>query len=114
MIETGIATLAYSAAIYKNKEIEPERKPSLHYQNIICGASGLLLSSKINKFINKYQEPLCKILEKRNIVKINNLINGIKIAVPMIIFTLILRLFIPIISTPLSTLIESKRNKHHN
>lgn len=61
--------------------------------------------------MTKYQEPLCLELEKRNIPKMNNLITGIKIAVPIVVFSSILRFIIPVLATPISSYIEKYRLK---
>ena len=111
ILETSVATLCYSACIYQNKSIEKERKPALHYQNWIGGAAGILLGSRINKFVNKHKDSLCKELQKRNIYKCNNVIKGVQVALPLVIFSALLRFIIPVISTPISTKLERIRNK---
>ena len=114
MLETTIATIAYSASIALNNKIEKERKPSMQYQNIICGTSGIILSSKVNKFINKHKVGICNELAKRNIDKVNNIIKGFQVALPLIIFSTILRFIIPVISVPISTKIEEIRKDKNN
>lgn len=110
--ETTVATGFYSLFIQKNKKIEKERKPALHYQNIICGVAGILLANKVNKSIQKHQTNIIKILEQNKSIKNPaGLVNGLKIAMPVIIFTSIVRFFIPVISTPISSKITEIQDK---
>lgn len=113
ILETSVATLCYSIAIQNNSKIEKDRKPALHYQNWICGGAGILFGSAINKFINKYKNEICTNLEKngKNIDKLHNVIKGVQVALPLIIFSTLLRYIIPVISTPISTYLERGR-KH--
>lgn len=113
ILETIVATTCYSGAIYLNKDIEGKRKPAMHYQNWICGASGILLGSSLNKMINKYKVNICSSLEYRtNIPKLHNVIKGVQVAIPLIIFSTLLRFIAPVLSTPISTHIERVRQKN--
>lgn len=113
ILETIAATACYSTAIYFNKDIEKKRKPAMHYQNWICGASGIILGSSLNKIIDKYKVGICKHLEdKSSIPKLHNVIKGVQVAVPLIIFSTFLRFIMPVISTPISTHIERMRLKN--
>lgn len=117
IIETTVATTCYSGAIYLNKNIEQKRKPAMHYQNWICGISGILLGSALNKLIDKYKIEICKNLKgKNNILKLHNVIKGVQVAIPLIIFSTLLRFIMPVLSTPISTHIERfrLRNKKLN
>lgn len=112
--ETTIATGLYSYFIEKNKDIEKERKPALQYQNIICGIAGATLANKVNNSIQKHQAEIIKALNSnKNIKNPESLINGLKIAMPMIVFTSIIRFLIPVISTPISSKIhELQENRN--
>lgn len=112
--ETTIATGLYSYFIEKNKDIEKERKPALQYQNIICGIAGATLANKVNSSIQKHQAEIIKALNSnKNIKNPESLINGLKIAMPMIVFTSIIRFLIPVISTPISSKIhELQENRN--
>src|SRR5574344_2476160 len=115
ILETTIATGCYSVAIQKSNTIEKDRKPALHYQNWICGASGIIFGASINKVVDKYKTSICKNLEnKTNIYKLHNVIKGVQVAIPLIIFSTLLRFIAPVLSTPISTYIERIRRKHEN
>ena len=111
VLETIVATTSYSVAIVQNKKIERERKPAMHWQNIISGVVGIFVSSKINKIIQKSQNRICKELENSNIYKVNNVINGVRVAVPLIIFSTLLRFIVPVLATPISTFLVKNNNK---
>ena len=113
--ETAVATGMYAFFIDKNKKIEKERKPALQYQNLICGVAGATMANGVNKSIQKHQAEIIKVLQKdKNIRNPEGLINGLKIAMPVIIFTSIIRFLIPVISTPISSRmheIQERRKK---
>ena len=105
--ETVIATGAYSFFIEHNDKLEKERKPALQYQNIICGLAGILVASKVNDTIHKHQEKIIEVLKNnKNIHRPDKIINGLKIAMPVIIFTSVVRFLIPVIATPISSKIN--------
>lgn len=115
--ETTVATGMYAYFIEKNKKIEKERKPALQYQNLICGVAGATLANGVNNSIQKHQAKIIESLKKnKNIQNPEGLINGLKIAMPVIIFTSIIRFLIPVISTPISSRmheIQEKNKQHH-
>lgn len=113
--ETTIATGLYSYFIEKNKDIEKDRKPALQYQNIICGVAGATMANGVNKSIQKHQAEIIKALKRnKTIQNPEGLINGLKIAMPVLVFTSIIRFFIPVISTPISSRIhEIEEKKKH-
>ena len=105
--ETIIATGAYSFFIEHNDRLEKERKPALQYQNIICGLTGILVASKVNDIIQTHQEKIIKVLKKnKNIHRPDKIINGLKIAMPVVIFTSVVRFLIPVLATPISSKIN--------
>lgn len=112
IFESLVATSSYSIAIASNNKIEKDRKPAMHWQNIISGGTGILLGAKINKMIQGAQDKICKHVGLRNIDKVNNVINGIKVAVPLIVFSTLLRFVVPVIATPISTMLtKNKKDK---
>ena len=54
ILDTTIATGCYSVAIQKSNTIEKDRKPALHYQNWICGASGIIFGANRQEKVLKY------------------------------------------------------------
>ena len=105
--ETAIAPGAYSFFIEHNDKLEKERKPALQYQNIICGLAGILVASKVNDIIYKHQEKIIEVLKNnKNIHRPDKIINGLKIAMPVVIFTSVVRFLIPVIATPISSKIN--------
>ncbi len=110
--ETTIATGLYSYFIEKNKTIEKERKPALQYQNIICGVAGAILANGVNSSIQKHQAKIIEELKKdKSIKNPEQLISGLKIAMPLIVFTSIIRFLIPVISTPISSRMHEMQDK---
>lgn len=113
--ETIVATGLYDVFIKHNKHLENDRKPALRYQNAICGIAGIALSSSVNKSISKHQEGIINALKKNKTLKNpEEFINGLKIAMPVVVFTSIIRFLIPVISTPISAKIREKRGNWYN
>lgn len=114
MAETIIASSAYAASIQMSNGIDKDRKPAMQYQNLICGTSGIILSSGINKFISKHKNRLCEELARRNIPKVDNIIKGVQVALPLLIFSSLLRYVIPVVSVPISTRLEQLRKDKYD
>ena len=114
--ENIIASGMYAYFIDKNKDIEKERKPALQYQNLMCCVAGATLANKVNSSIQKHQAGIIEALKRNKSLKNpEGLINGLKIAMPVIVFTSIIRFLIPVISTPISSRItEYQDKKKHN
>lgn len=113
--ETLIATGAYSFFIQNNDKLEKERKPALQYQNVMCGLAGVLIATKVNSFTQKHQEKIIEILNKNNTIhRPDKLINGLKIAMPVVIFTSVVRYLIPVIATPISSKINEIKEQMFN
>ena len=96
------------------KTIEKERKPSMQWQNGICGVIGISIGTKLNKIIEKHKQAICKELEHKNIVKVNNVTKGVQIAVPLIITSALMRYIVPVWATPLSTWLTRKGKRNCN
>lgn len=111
LLESSFATACYAISIHTNKKIEKERKPAMQWQNGICGVFGLLASGFINKGINNYKEAIIKELSIKNIDKVNNVIKGVQIALPLAITSICMRYLVPVISVPISTYLTKNKKK---
>lgn len=114
LTESSFATLCYMGAIQVNDSIPKERKPSMQYQNAICGATGVLVSGKIDKLITGGKEKICKELNGKNIPKINNIVRGVRVLVPLVIVSFFLRFFMPTIAVPISTAINKMKKVNNS
>ena len=74
------------------------------------------LANKVNSSIQKHQAGIIEALKRNKSLKNpEGLINGLKIAMPVIVITSIIRFLIPVISTPISSRItEYQDKKKHN
>ena len=115
IIETGFAGLCYCTFTYFNKNLDEKRKPAIMWQNILGCVFGITISKKIDNSINGFRNNLCKEMTNlKQINKVDKVINGVKIAVPLITTATITRIAIPILLVPISTKIEQLRLKHKN
>lgn len=115
IIETGFAGICYCTFTYFNKNLDEKRKPAIMWQNILGCIFGITVSKHIDNSINGFRNNLCKnISNLKNINKVDKIINGVKIAVPLITTATITRVIIPILLVPISTKIEQLRIKHKN
>ena len=102
-IESVFAGICYIGAIQSSKTIPEERKPSQHFQTIIGTGAGMLISKKLDNWAKKHQEQICKELELLNIPKSKNVLQGIRVLIPMLITTAILRFGVSVLSVPISS-----------
>jgi len=103
ILETFSAGLCYCGAIQLQNNLPKERKPSLMWQAILGCIAGMSVSKALDGFINKHKELLCKELEKKNIPKVNNVIKGTRVFVPLVTSALVTRYAIPVILVPISS-----------
>lgn len=116
LVSTVLSSL-YVFNTSKSKTIEKDRKPALITNMAlvwgISTVSGYLLDNSINKkfdkFLNKVNIFNSKNIEFKakngNIVKtvpLKNIVNGLKIAKGLVIFSMMYRYFGPVIATPLA------------
>ncbi len=113
LVESGYTTFCYVMATQLDRKIPEKRKKPLIYQSLIGGAVGILISKKIDDFAKKHNNKICEELEKLNIPKAKNTVRGMRILLPILITTIILRYLVSVASVPLSTLL-SRINKNEN
>lgn len=103
IVESCYTTLAYMGATQFNNKIPKERKKPMIYQSLIGGVAGLILSKKLDNCVKGHTSIICKELEKMNIPKGKNVVQGARILFPMLINTLVMRYIISVLSVPVSS-----------
>jgi uncharacterized membrane protein len=111
IIESAYTTVAYVGATQFNNKIPKERKKPLIWQSLIGGVVGLIASKKLDDFTKKHNQKLCVELEKLNLPKGKNIVQGARVLMPLIVTTLIMRYAVSVLSVPLSTKITERQNK---
>lgn len=115
IVETAICGLCYCGAIYSNKKLNKDRKPALYYQTVLGCLCGMSVSKYIDNKIIKFKENVClELKNKNNIKNIEKVINGFRIAIPLLTVATITRFAIPTMIVPISTKIAEIKNKNNN
>ena len=94
LLSGTVCTGSYIYATAHDKYIPKEQKPILQYQNVINGVAGITISAGLNQWAYKKTEKIIKCLDKRVFKESSNIINGIRIAVPIVITSAVMRLLI--------------------
>ena len=113
LIETAFATACYVHSTNKRKEIPPEQRRVLQYQNILGGVAGIALGGYLNKKVTKFANKLAPKVDK-NIVDIHKVESGIRIFLPLAVVSCIMRLAIPVLTAQMSTMIEDRNRAKKN
>ena len=113
LIETAFATACYVHSTNKRKEIPPEQRRVLQYQNILGGVAGIALGGYLNKKVTKFANKLAPKVDK-NIVDIHKVESGIRIFLPLAVVSCIMRLAIPVLTAQMSTMIEDRNHAKKN
>lgn len=112
IVETAFSGMCYCGAIYTNKKLDKNRKPALYWQTILGCLFGMTISKCIDNSINSFKNNICNSLKnKSNIKHVDKIINGFRIAIPLITVATITRFAIPTLLVPLSTKFEERRKK---
>lgn len=92
LINSGVCTASYIYATAHDKKIPKERKPILQWQNIINFVAGVVISAKLNKWASKKGEEVIKHLKPEVIKGFEDVVTGARIAIPMVVTSLVFRL----------------------
>lgn len=94
LLSGTVCTGSYIYATAHDKYIPKEQKPILQYQNVINGVAGITISAGLNQWAYKKTEKIIKCLDKRVFKESSNIVNGIRISVPIVITSAVMRLLI--------------------
>lgn len=94
LVSSGVCTLSYCWATEHDKHIPRQQKGLLQVQNIVNGAVGILLSAKLSKYAYNKTEQVIKKLNPKLIKDCDTVINGARIAVPIAITSVVMRLLV--------------------
>lgn len=111
LIEATVCTGSYIYATATDKNIPKEQKPVLQWQNIINGVAGVAVSSKLNKWVSKKGEEVIKDLKPEHIKDFKNVVDGVKVGLPILMTSLVMRYAVSTLSVPISTITKKAYNK---
>lgn len=112
-LETLVSTGCYIYATQKQKNIPPEQKKVLQWQNILGGVAGMFLGSFLNRKVSKFADKLAPKIDK-NICDVHKIEAGLKVGLPLVATACVMRLLVPVVSAQASTMIEDYRRAKKN
>ena len=110
LIESAVCTGSYVYATATNKKIPEEQKPILQWQNILNGVIGIAVSRQLNKWISKKGAEVVKGLKPELIKDFDNVVTGVKVGLPILMTSLVMRFGISYLSVPMSEAAKGMSN----
>ena len=107
LIESTVCTGSYIYATATDKKIPKEQKPILQWQNVLNGVIGIAVSGKLNKWISKKGAQVIKGLKPELIKDFDNVVTGVKVGLPILMTSLIMRFGVSYLSVPMSEAAKS-------
>lgn len=111
LIESAVCTASYCYATAKDKKIPKEQKPALQWQNIINGVVGIAISGRMNKWVSKQGAKVIKDLKPELIKNFDDVVTGVRVGLPIIMTSLIMRFGVSTLSVPISEKLKEKSAK---
>jgi hypothetical protein len=111
LLSSAVCTGSYIYATAHDKKIPKERKPILQIQNVVNGVIGILISAKLNQWAYKKTEKVIQNLQPKLIKDYETVIHGTRIAVPIAITSLVMRLLVSSGSVLISDVIKRNNKK---
>lgn len=102
LIESAVCTGSYIYATASNKKIPEESKPILQWQNVLNGVIGIAVSGKMNKWVSKKGQGVIKGLKPELIKDFDNVVTGVKVGLPILMTSLIMRFGVSYLTVPMS------------
>lgn len=100
-IQSAFITSIYAFNTLKS-DIPKETKKNMFIHEVICGFSSILISIFLNKKIKNIETEIIKNVAESKIKDVKTVCNGIKIAVPIIITTIMMRYIMPVVGIPIA------------
>ena len=104
LIESTVCTGSYIYATATDKKIPKEQKPILQWQNVL---NGVAVSGKLNKKKKKKGAQVIKGLKPELIKDFDNVVTGVKVGLPILMTSLIMRFGVSYLSVPMSEAAKS-------
>lgn len=104
LVESAVCTGSYIYATATDKKIPKESKPALQWQNVINGVAGIAVSSKLNKWVSKKGATVIKDLDPKVIKDFEGVVNGVRVGLPILMTSLIMRYAVSTLSVPISVM----------
>lgn len=103
LIESTVSTASYIYATAKDKNIPGEQKPILQWQNVINGVVGIAVSGAMNRWVSKKGAQIIKGLKPELVKDFDAVVNGVRVGLPILVTTLVMRWGVSTASVPIST-----------
>ena len=117
-LETIVSTICYCWATHKQKDIDPDRRALLQWQNVGSGVVGFLVGSWANRKVSNYAEKIIPHIDPKIVPDVHKVIGGLKVGLPIVTTGILMRCIAPSIIAWFSGKAEevrrSKRDKKLN
>lgn len=94
-LESGVAGIMYVIATARQKDIDPDRRALLQWQNVSSSVVGIALGSWLNRKVTKYAEKIVPLVDKKLINDVHKVTAGLKILLPCAATAFTMRMAIP-------------------
>ena len=94
-LETIVSTICYCWATHKQKNIEPDQKALLQWQNVGSGVVGFFIGSWANRRVSNYAEKIIPHIDKKLIPDVHKVVTGFKIIAPALATMILMRTIAP-------------------
>lgn len=111
LIESTVCTASYMYATARDKKIPEAQKPILQWQNVINGVLGVAVSGVLNKWVSKKGAEVIKDLKPEHIKNFGRVCDGVKVGLPILMTSLVMRWGVSTLSVPLSEVTKNTYNK---
>lgn len=111
LIESTVCTASYVYATARDKKIPQEQKPILQWQNVLNGVIGVAVSGTLNKWVSKQGAKVIKDLKPNLIKDFDNVVTGVKVGLPILMTSLVMRFGVSYLSVPMSEAAKGIHNK---
>lgn len=111
LIESAVCTGSYCYATAHDKKIPEAQKPALQWQNILNGAIGIAVSGRMNKWVSKQGAKVIKDLKPELVKNFDEVVNGVRVGLPILMTSLIMRWGVSTLSVPVSEKIKKLGSK---
>ena len=94
-IETVIATSCYCWATARQKNIDPDQRALLQWQNIGSGVVGFGIGSFLNRKVYNFAEKVIPHIDKKIVPDIHKVVGGLQVLLPCFATAVTMRMAIP-------------------
>lgn len=94
-LESVVAGAMYVIATARQKDIDPDRRALLQWQNISSSIVGIGIGSWLNRKVSNYADKIIPLIDKTKINDVHKVVAGLKIFLPCFATAFTMRMAVP-------------------